>query len=89
MILTDGHYKILSILRVVQPNEKVRMAVGETYDIGALTRSFEPIQKQQLVDVLKAAGPKDILKKILNTKLCKVALSLSGDKYMRYARVSH
>ncbi|GJJ79047.1 hypothetical protein EMPS_11406 [Entomortierella parvispora] len=69
LILTDGHYKILSILRVVQPNEKVRMAVGETYDIGALTRSFEPIQKNQLVDVLKAAGPKDILKKILNTKL--------------------
>jgi len=71
LILTDGHYKILSILRVVQPNEKVRMAVGETYDIGALTRSFEPIQKEQLVDVLRAAGPKDILKKILNTKLCR------------------
>ncbi|KAG0045096.1 hypothetical protein BGZ83_009655 [Gryganskiella cystojenkinii] len=69
LILTDGHYKILSILRVVQPNEKVRMAVGETYDISALTRSFEPIRKDQLVDVLKAAGPKDILKKILNTKL--------------------
>ncbi|KAI1321220.1 hypothetical protein EDD11_007786 [Mortierella claussenii] len=69
LILTDGHYKILSILRVVQPNEKVRMAVGETYDIGALTRSFEPIQKDHLVEVLKAAGPKDILKKILNTKL--------------------
>ncbi|KAI7818715.1 fibronectin-binding protein A N-terminus-domain-containing protein [Gamsiella multidivaricata] len=69
LILTDGHYKILSILRVVQPNEKVRMAVGETYDIGALTRSFEPIQKEHLVEVLKSAGPKDILKKILNTKL--------------------
>ncbi|KAF9954278.1 hypothetical protein BGZ72_004711 [Mortierella alpina] len=69
LILTDGHYKILSILRVVQPNEKVRMAVGETYDIGALTRSFEPIQKEHLLEVLKAAGPKDILKKILNTKL--------------------
>ncbi|KAF9990855.1 hypothetical protein BGZ75_008859 [Mortierella antarctica] len=69
LILTDGHYKILSILRVVQPNEKVRMAVGETYDVGALTRSFEPIQKEHLLEVLKAAGPKDILKKILNTKL--------------------
>ncbi|KAG0261714.1 hypothetical protein BG011_000741 [Mortierella polycephala] len=69
LILTDGHYKILSILRVVQPNEKVRMAVGETYDVGALTRNFEPIQKEHLVEVLKAAGPKDILKKILNTKL--------------------
>ncbi|KAF8930285.1 hypothetical protein BGZ58_008346 [Dissophora ornata] len=69
LILTDGHYKILSILRVVQPNETVRMAVGETYDVGALTRSFEPIQKEHLVEVLKAAGPKDILKKILNTKL--------------------
>ncbi|KAF9105541.1 hypothetical protein BGX29_012023 [Mortierella sp. GBA35] len=69
LILTDGHYKILSILRVVQPNEKVRMAVGETYDIGALTRSFEPIQKDHLIQVLQEAGPKDILKKILNTKL--------------------
>ncbi|KAF9434513.1 hypothetical protein BGZ76_007890 [Entomortierella beljakovae] len=69
LILTDGHYKILSILRVVQPNEKVRMAVGETYDISALTRSFEPIQKEHLVEVLKSAGPKDILKKVLNTKL--------------------
>ncbi|KAG9067934.1 hypothetical protein KI688_011525 [Linnemannia hyalina] len=69
LILTDGHYKILSILRVVQPNEKVRMAVGETYDVGALTRSFEPIQKEHLVQVLREAGPKDILKKILNTKL--------------------
>ncbi|KAG0276904.1 hypothetical protein BGZ95_006853 [Linnemannia exigua] len=69
LILTDGHYKILSILRVVQPNEKVRMAVGETYDIGALTRSFEPIQKEHLIQVLQEAGPKDILKKILNTRL--------------------
>ncbi|KAG0005805.1 hypothetical protein BGZ65_010109 [Modicella reniformis] len=58
LILTDGHYKILSILRV-----------GETYDISALTRNFEPISRDHLVDVLKAAGPKDILKKILNTKL--------------------
>ncbi|KAG0071591.1 hypothetical protein BGZ90_012199 [Linnemannia elongata] len=69
LILTDGHYKILSILRVVQPNEKVRMAVGEIYDVGALTRSFEPVQKEHLVQVLREAGPKDILKKILNTKL--------------------
>ncbi|KAF8971959.1 hypothetical protein BGZ46_010228, partial [Entomortierella lignicola] len=69
LILTDGHYKILSILRVVQPNETVRMAVGEKYDVGALTRSFEPIQKENLIEVLRAAGPKDILKKILNTKL--------------------
>ncbi|KAG0372123.1 hypothetical protein BGX24_000699 [Mortierella sp. AD032] len=69
LILTDGHYKILSILRVVQPNEKVRMAVGETYDVGALTRSFEPIQKEHLIQVLQEAGPKDILKKILNTRL--------------------
>ncbi|KAG0328587.1 hypothetical protein BGZ99_005066, partial [Dissophora globulifera] len=69
LILTDGHYKILSILRVVQPNEQVRMAVGEIYDVGALTRSFEPIQKDHLIEVLKAAGPKDILKKVLNTKL--------------------
>ncbi|KAG0017952.1 hypothetical protein BGZ80_007744 [Entomortierella chlamydospora] len=69
LILTDGHYKILSILRVVQPNEKVRMAVGEIYDVGALTRNFEPIQKEHLIEVLRAAGPKDILKKVLNTKL--------------------
>jgi hypothetical protein len=77
LILTDGHYKILSILRVVQPNEKVRMAVGEIYDVSALTRSFEPIHKEHLVQVLQEAGPKDILKKILNTKLCMYSLWLS------------
>ncbi|KAI8354448.1 fibronectin-binding protein A N-terminus-domain-containing protein [Mortierella sp. GBAus27b] len=69
LILTDGHYKILSILRVVQPNEQVRMAVGETYDVGALTRNFEPITKERLVEALKTAGPKDILKKVLNINL--------------------
>ncbi|KAG0329329.1 hypothetical protein BG000_000106 [Podila horticola] len=67
LILTDGHYRILSILRVVQPNEKVKMAVGEIYDIGALTRNFEPIQKEKLIEVLKNAGPKDVLKKVVNT----------------------
>ncbi|KAF9354639.1 hypothetical protein BGX34_010898 [Mortierella sp. NVP85] len=69
LILTDGHYKILSILRVVQPNEQVRMAVGEIYDVGALTRNFEPITKEHLVATLQTAGPKDILKKVLNIKL--------------------
>ncbi|KAG0033921.1 hypothetical protein BGZ82_005920 [Podila clonocystis] len=67
LILTDGHYRILSILRVVQPNEKVKMAVGEIYDIGALTRNFEPIQKEKLIEVLRNAGPKDVLKKVVNT----------------------
>ncbi|KAG0340587.1 hypothetical protein BG004_006345 [Podila humilis] len=67
LILTDGHYRILSILRVVQPNEKVKMAVGEIYDISALTRNFEPISKEKLIKVLTSAGPKDVLKKIINT----------------------
>ncbi|KAF9584764.1 hypothetical protein BGW38_005269 [Lunasporangiospora selenospora] len=68
LILTDGHYKILSILRVVQPNEKVRMAVGETYDVTALTRQFEPIQRDALVNALQSSGPKDMIKKVLNQK---------------------
>lgn len=80
MILTDGHYRILSILRVVQPNEKVKMAVGEIYDIAALTRNFEPIQKEKLIEVLKNAGPKDVLKKVVNTGFGKCFASIHWRK---------
>ena len=80
MILTDGHYRILSILRVVQPNEKVKMAVGEIYDIAALTRNFEPIRKEKLIEVLKNAGPKDVLKKVVNTGFGKCFASIHWRK---------
>ncbi|KAF9407207.1 hypothetical protein BGZ94_002787 [Podila epigama] len=43
------------------------MAVGEIYDISALTRNFEPIRKETLIEVLQKAGPKDVLKKVVNT----------------------
>lgn len=78
--MTDGQYKILSILRVVQPNEQVRMAVGEIYDVGALTRNFEPITKEHLVATLQTAGPKDILKKVLNVKLCEWRTDRQSDQ---------
>ncbi|KAG0225379.1 hypothetical protein BGW42_004465 [Actinomortierella wolfii] len=66
IILTDGEYRILAILRVVQPNEKVRMAVGEIYDVSKFTRSFQPVDKENVTNYLRKAGPKDMLKKVLN-----------------------
>ncbi|KAF9969655.1 hypothetical protein BGZ73_007919 [Actinomortierella ambigua] len=66
IILTDGEYRILAILRVVQPNEKVKMAVGEIYDVSKFTRTFQPVDKENVTNYLKKAGPKDMLKKLLN-----------------------
>ena len=61
------------LLRVVQPNENVRMAVGEIYDIQALTRDFRPITVERLKDALGNAGPKDALKKVLNASLASLS----------------
>ncbi|KAG0266612.1 hypothetical protein DFQ27_009619 [Actinomortierella ambigua] len=67
IILTDGEYRILAILRVVQPSEKVKMAVGEIYDVSKFTRTFQPVDKENVTNYLKKAGPKDMLKKLLNS----------------------
>ncbi|KAL1916732.1 uncharacterized protein VTP21DRAFT_5436 [Calcarisporiella thermophila] len=66
IILTDENYVILSLLRVVQPNESTRMAVGEVYDVSSVARTFEPITLGRLQNCLASAGPKDTLKKVLS-----------------------
>ena len=64
-MLTDGSYTILAILRVVQPKENQRMAVGHIYDISSVARDAEAITISRLQSVLKNASPKDTLKKAL------------------------
>ncbi|CAG8537743.1 10624_t:CDS:10 [Paraglomus brasilianum] len=65
IILTDGSYTILALLRVVQPKENQRMAVGHIYDISSVARDAEAITISRLQSVLKNASPKDTLKKAL------------------------
>ncbi|KAJ1969600.1 hypothetical protein H4R35_006096 [Dimargaris xerosporica] len=67
IILTDSEYCILALLRVVKPNEDTRIAVGQTYDIHQFAREFEPMTADRLTNVLRSAGPKDGLKKVINT----------------------
>ncbi|KAK9767340.1 hypothetical protein K7432_002958 [Basidiobolus ranarum] len=66
IILTDHTYKILTLLRVVQSNENVRMVVGEIYDTKAVAREFTSMDRERLSEVVEKAGPKDTLKKLLN-----------------------
>ncbi|KAJ1983292.1 hypothetical protein H4R34_001376 [Dimargaris verticillata] len=67
IILTDSEYCILALLRVVKPNEDTRIAVGQTYDIRQFAREFEPMTADRLITALCSAGPKDGLKKVINT----------------------
>jgi len=67
IILTDQDYRILTLLRVVQPNENVKMAINEIYDTQTIARDFQPVQLEKVQSVLRAAGPKDVLKKVINT----------------------
>ncbi|KAI9483824.1 MAG: fibronectin-binding protein A N-terminus-domain-containing protein [Benjaminiella poitrasii] len=68
IILTDHNYRILALLRTVQPSETLKMAVGEIYNVKTVLNDFERVSADQLVTALKSAGPKDNLKKILNIK---------------------
>lgn len=65
--MTDQDYRILTLLRVVQPNENVKMAINEIYDTKTIARDFQSVQLEKLQTVLRAAGPKDVLKKVINT----------------------
>ncbi|KAJ1654218.1 hypothetical protein IWQ61_005810 [Dispira simplex] len=65
IILTDEDYKIIALLRVVQPNENIRIAVGQHYDTQTQIRSFEPMNSNTLSTILAQAGPKDTLRKLL------------------------
>ncbi|CEG84016.1 hypothetical protein RMATCC62417_17873 [Rhizopus microsporus] len=68
IILTDHEYRILALLRTVQPTETLKMAVGETYNIKSVLTDFKKVDSNELKEALSAAGPKDNLKKILNIK---------------------
>lgn len=65
IIFTDEEYKILALLRVVNAGD-VKMAVGDTYDVQRALPDFPKIEFSNLQSVLRNAGPKDALKKVLN-----------------------
>lgn len=69
--MTDHEYRILALLRTVQPTETLKMAVGEIYNIKSVLTDFKKVDPNQLKEALSAAGPKDNLKKILNIKFGK------------------
>lgn len=60
VILTDGDYMTLAILRPVTPDndEGVRYAVGELYDISRVT-SMKPLSMDRVVDALLDSSHKD------------------------------
>jgi hypothetical protein len=66
--LTDHEYRILALLRAVQPSDTLKTAVGEIYNVQTVLTDFEKVQVDQLQTALRSAGPKDTLKKLLNIK---------------------
>lgn len=76
--MTDHEYRILALLRQVQPSETLKMAVGEIYNVQTAVSDFQKVDVEQLKTVLRSAGPKDNLKKILNIKFgtCNTMTSL-------------
>ncbi|CAG8729924.1 15441_t:CDS:10, partial [Racocetra persica] len=69
IIFTDHEYTILSLLRVVQPKENEKIAVGQIYNVNAVSRVGDPVTRFHLRDVLIDQTSKDSLKKVLNAKL--------------------
>ncbi|KAI8147504.1 fibronectin-binding protein A N-terminus-domain-containing protein [Fennellomyces sp. T-0311] len=65
IIFTDANYTIIALLRVVN-TEDTKMAVGETYNIQQALSDFSKVEVGKLQQVLRNAGPKDTLKKVLN-----------------------
>lgn len=59
------------MLRVVNSGD-VKMAVGDTYDVQRALPDFPKIEFNKLQSVLRNAGPKDTLKKVLNISYGKV-----------------
>ncbi|KAJ2235815.1 hypothetical protein H4R99_001645 [Coemansia sp. RSA 1722] len=65
IILTDHEYRILALVRVVHLEDE-SFAVGKTYALKE-SRDIEPVDRDQLMQCLRAAGPKDTLKRTLAT----------------------
>ncbi|KAI9500098.1 fibronectin-binding protein A N-terminus-domain-containing protein [Coemansia spiralis] len=66
IILTNYQYQILALLRVVHLENEPGYAVGKTYSLSS-AREIELVSKDELIDWLKKAGPKDNLKRHLAT----------------------
>ncbi|KAI9257286.1 hypothetical protein BDA99DRAFT_441428 [Phascolomyces articulosus] len=64
VIFTDDKYNILALLRVVN-TEDTKMAVGEVYNIQTAVSDFTKVDPEKLQQVLRNAGPKHTLKKVL------------------------
>ncbi|CAG8705861.1 6103_t:CDS:2, partial [Scutellospora calospora] len=69
IIFTDHNYTILSLLRIVQPKENEKIAVGQIYNINSVSRVGEPVTRFRLREALTTQTSKDSLKKVLNAKL--------------------
>jgi hypothetical protein len=62
----------LTLLRVVQPKENEKMAVGQTYDVSSVARVTEPVTRLRLQEALTTSSSKESkesLRKVLNIKL--------------------
>jgi len=71
----------LTLLRVVQPKENEKMAVGQTYDVNAVARVTEPVTRSRLQKALITSSNKEAkesLRKVLNTKLSMLNNSYIG-----------
>lgn len=68
LVLTDHQYTIIALLRVVQPEEGVRFAVGEKYPAN-LAREPSLIAEGRLVTALGKSNKKDQVKKAMLMQL--------------------
>lgn len=59
----------MALLRVVQPKENEKIAVGQIYDVNAFNRPSEPVTRTRLQKALTSKDAKDTLKKALNESL--------------------
>ncbi|RKP34361.1 fibronectin-binding protein A N-terminus-domain-containing protein [Dimargaris cristalligena] len=68
IILTDGNYRIMTLLRVVQPNETTRIAVDTIYDIQQFGRPFTPMTQATWEELVAQAKSGEMVKKFLNQR---------------------
>lgn len=62
----------MTLLRVVQPKENEKMAVGQTYDVSTVARVTDPATRSRLQKALTTSSNKEAkesLRKVLNVKL--------------------
>lgn len=65
----------MTLLRVVQPKENEKMAVGQTYDVSSVARVTEPVTRSRLQKALTTSSSKEskeLLRKVLNNKLSRL-----------------